>query len=164
MQVSLRQVTESSRHVLENLFRYYVYDMSGFTESELDENGIYTFNPSSLNVYWERVDHVPYFIYVNSLLAGFSLIRKYPNDTKLYDIEQFFVLRKHRSNGVGTLALEKLTFLHKGFWQIRVLEGNQLALNFWKSAILKIAGSNFKLRKDIDVDLEMYFLSFESNS
>ena len=61
MEVSLVKINAGSRHVLENLFPYYIYDMSEYMGWSPNDNGDFSFNKSNLDVYWERVDHAPYF-------------------------------------------------------------------------------------------------------
>lgn len=70
MEVSLVKINAGSRHILENLFPYYIYDMSEYMGWSPNDNGHFSFNKSSLDVYWERVDHAPYFIYVDNELPS----------------------------------------------------------------------------------------------
>lgn len=161
MDISLKRITEKQRSILENLFPYYVYDMTEFMKWPPNENGQYTFTPSTLDLYWQKSDHIPYFIYADNELAGFVLVRIY-DETQRYDIEQFFVLRKFKRNGIGKKALEQIVKLYPGSWQIRVLLENTGALQFWKSAVTNIVGNQFSLTKEKDDDLVMLFLKFET--
>lgn len=61
MEVSLVKINAGSHHILENLFPYYIYDMPEYMGWSPNDNGQFSFNKSSLDVYWERVDHAPYF-------------------------------------------------------------------------------------------------------
>ncbi|GLS90191.1 hypothetical protein GCM10007916_12580 [Psychromonas marina] len=161
MEVSLNEIKLESRHVLENLFPYYIYDMSEYMGWAPSESGLFTYNADSLDLYWNRSDHFPFFIYVGEELAGFVLIRKYPENESVYDIAQFFVLRKFKGKGVGKKSLELVVGLFPGKWQIRVLIENDGALIFWQSAVANIVGEHYEQTKSIDVDLLMHFLSFE---
>lgn len=164
MEVQLKQIEVESRHILENMFPYYVYDMSEFMGWSPNAEGVYTFNSDSLDNYWSHADHIPYFIYADQELAGFVLVRKYPTNQNVFDIEQFFVLRKFKGQGVGKSAFKDVVTRHSGQWQIRVLKENESGLGFWLSAIKNISGVNFNLGLDIDIDLEMHFIRFETNS
>ncbi|ANW26825.1 acetyltransferase [Vibrio coralliilyticus] len=161
MNVTLERIKQSERSTLENLFSYYVYDMSEFMGWTVPSHGKFTFNQQSLNPYWQRDDHTPYFIYVGDELAGFALIRAYPENKEILDIEQFFVLRKFKGQGVGKRAFVNLSEKHKGNWQIRVLRQNKVALSFWKSAVERVVGEEYTCSLDLDIDLEMHFLRFE---
>lgn len=162
MNVSLQKVDMSARAVLENLFQYYIYDMSEFTGWPPANSGLYTFNSTSLDRYWQLTDHVPYFIYADNELAGFVLIRPYPGKLDVLDVEQFFVLRKFKGQGVGKDALAAVLAIHPGQWQIRVLKENSAAFRFWHSAVGRIVGSNYFCTMDIDIDLEMHFIRFHT--
>ncbi|CED60531.1 Putative uncharacterized protein [Moritella viscosa] len=161
MDVSLVKIEKEHRNILENLFHYYVYDMSYFLALSLHENGQFGFNKSQFDAYWDKDDHVPYFIYAGSELAGFVLLRKYPSDLSINDIEQFFVLRTFKGKGIGKKAFELVTQSFPGKWQIRVLLENVDALHFWKSSVSNIVEQDYTLSKDIDTDLLMSFIRFE---
>ena len=98
MEVQLVKIEREERHVLENLFCYYVYDMSEYMKWNPAEDGTFGgYDVSKFDPYWIRDDHVPYFIKVDNQLAGFVLIRRYPSDFTRYDVAQFFVLRKFKA-------------------------------------------------------------------
>lgn len=159
--MELRLVEQSDRPILENLFSYYVYDLSEYMGWEPNADGVYTFNANSLDYYWQHDDHFPYFISINNQLSGFVLLRRYPQNKQYYDIEQFFILRAYKNQGVGKQVLKLLVQKHEGLWQVRVLTENKPALGFWISAIKELVGQNYKQTLDKDVDLEMHFIRFE---
>jgi predicted acetyltransferase len=162
MDLSLKIIESKDRHILENLFRYYVYELSGSTQLDPNAKGEFTFNTSALDLYWQRDDHIPYFIVVDSALAGFVLLRRYPANKTVYDVDQFFILKKYQGKGIGKQVLQQLVMLYKGAWQIRVLLENTAALYFWKAAVANVVGTVFALSTDIDIDLQMHFIRFEA--
>ncbi|MDA0119177.1 GNAT family N-acetyltransferase [Vibrio sp. T11.5] len=165
MEVQLVKIKPEERYVLENLFCYYVYDMSEYMKWNPTKDGHFDgYDVSKFDPYWERDDHTPYFIKVNNEMAGFVLVRRYPSDPKRYDIEQFFVLRKFKGQGVGRGVLAQVVKAYPGKWQIRILQENSGALSFWKSAVSRIVGENYTLSKANDVDLVMLFIQFETPS
>ncbi|NAW88536.1 GNAT family N-acetyltransferase [Photobacterium halotolerans] len=129
-----------------------------------NSDGVFTFNPETLDSYWKEASHSPYFIHVGKEIAGFALVRNYPGEPEVFDIEQFFVLRKFKGKGVGKKALLAVVANHHGKWQIRVLKENEAALKFWVSAVTHVVGSCYEVSLDIDVDLEMHFIRFETVS
>ncbi|WP_131911549.1 GNAT family N-acetyltransferase [Celerinatantimonas diazotrophica] len=163
MKISLKPVQPSQRYVIDNLFRYYVYEMSGFLKLSPNSDGQYSFNPAILDPYWEESKnfHIPYFIYAEQDIAGFALVRRYPQQSELWDMGQFFVLRKYASQGIGHKAFKQVCIEHPGYWQIRVLKENHKALCFWKSAVQQFSGGVFTHTQELDIDLEMHFLRFE---
>ncbi|WP_076585103.1 GNAT family N-acetyltransferase [Vibrio ostreicida] len=164
MEIKLIDITRESRHVLENLFFYYNYDMSEFMGWNPDEQGKFGYNAGMLDPYWESNDHQPYFIYVNAELAGFVIIRDDPCDRSTYDIAQFFVVRKYKGQGVGKQTLAHIVKKFPGKWQIRVLLENTGALCFWTSSVSNLVGDNYRLSQEHDVDLLMNFIRFDSRT
>lgn len=163
MEVSLIEIKQYSRPILENLFQYYVYDMSECLALSINIDGQYNVNRAQLDMYWQRDDHIPFFIYVDSEIAGFALIRRYPADLSTYDVDQFFVLKRFKGKGVGKKALKFLAAQFIGKWQIRVLVENNKGLQFWLSAISNIVEQEYALSQELDIDLMMNFIRFNAN-
>ena len=165
MEVQIVKIEREERHVLENLFCYYAYDMSEYMKWNPAEDGTFGgYDVSKFDPYWIRDDHVPYFIKVDNQLAGFVLIRRYPSDFTRYDVAQFFVLSQFKGQGVGKCVLAQVVRAFSGKWQIRILLENSGALSFWKSAVSNIVDEDYELSKADDVDLVMYFIHFETTS
>ncbi|KKD59048.1 acetyltransferase [Grimontia sp. AD028] len=160
MTVSLKPIDIRERHVLENLFSYYVYEFSKPLGLSLDSDGKYAFKSETLNPYWLRDDHHPYFILSDGELAGFVLVRRYPPNIAVWDIDQFFVLRKFTGKGIGRKALLAALDKRHGDWQIRILKENIAVLGFWQSAVEALVEGDYSLGLEVDTDLEMYFIHF----
>ena len=148
------------RHIVENLFRYYVYDLAEFGKWPCDDEGNYSFSSGLLDPHWCRDDHWPYLIYHDDELAGFCLIRRYPHDTQRYDIDQFFVLRKFKGMGVGKEAFRLAVTARPGRWQTRVMLENTAALKFWRSVINSVSTSFVSEHIMADDDLDMHFILY----
>lgn len=71
MDVQLIEIQREKRNILENLFFYYLYDMSEYMGWNPDPTGKFAYNASILDPFWQQKDHIPYFIYVNNELAVF---------------------------------------------------------------------------------------------
>lgn len=108
-----------------------------------------------------EVSHYPYFISVDSELAGFALVRRYPSNPAIYDMGQFFVLRKFKGKGIGKQALKSVLERFPGRWQIRVMVENTAALGFWAAAVSSVVGTEYTLSLQNDVDLMMNFIQFD---
>src|SRR4051794_28522114 len=92
--------------VLANLFELYAYELSELSELadlHLGSDGRYGY--PSLPLYWKEKTRVPFLVTVDGYLGGFALISRgsrITNDSAVWDIDQFFVLRRYRRLGVGT--------------------------------------------------------------
>lgn len=160
-QVVLTLISPNRRHVLENLFPYYIYDMAQFTKWSPNEEGLYHYDYGKFDLYWQRKDYFPYFVMSGGSLAGFALVRRYPSRPNVWDIEQFFILNRFNGQGLGTQVLSQLVKKHTGRWQIRALLNNHAALAFWPKAISNLVGEKFRRSVQCDVDLDMQFFEFE---
>ena len=161
MDVKLVKATKSDRVKIDNLWHYYIYDMSEYMRWNVAENGSYSNDVTPLDEYWLRDDHYPFLIYCDGELAGFSLLRKYPADDSLFDIGQFFILRKFKRTGIGLKAFQLSVGLYPGQWLTRVLKGNTGASQFWTSVIGKVTGNQYQLTIEKYGEVDMHFIRYE---
>lgn len=149
------------RTTLEHLFQLYLHDMSEFCGWPISSDGLYTYPKDLLAPYWENESHCPYFIMSDEEVAGFCLVRPSPTDNGIWDMGQFFVLRKFRGKGVGRMAFLRSLRDRPGHWQVRVLPENLSAYQFWKTAIDRLTNSAFsEAEKEYNGRVMTYF-SFE---
>jgi len=160
MNVTLVAATQADRTVLDNLFQYYLYEMSDFLSLSVGTHGRFSYNPAQIDHYLQRDDHYPFLIYADDELAGFSLLRRYPSEPDCYDIGQFFVLRKFKGQGVGRAAFNLSVSRFPGRWITRVLKENRAALRFWTAVVSEYTGGEYILQEENDVDLIMDFLRY----
>ncbi len=162
MDITLHKVGIESKCIIENLFPFYLYDMSEYMGWAANKDGTFRFKESLIASYWTEADHTPYIIKANGELAGFTMVRVYPGTENLQDIGQFFILRKFKRKGVGQAVLKLLLRKYPGDWQIRALVENSGAIKFWKRSIEALVGDNYSMKLAKDVDLEMLFFHFQS--
>jgi len=93
---------------------------------------------------WENPNHHVYLLRVDGELAGFALVvRLSTGDPPLYDIGQFFVLRKFRRKGVGKYVAFFLFDSFRGNWQVRQLLENTPAQRFWQNIISEYTNQDY---------------------
>lgn len=160
MNIETRAIEKNQKQTLLNLYQLYIYEFTPYFTIVLNSEGLYDFNAEQIDKYWFDSDHWPYFIHVDGELAGFCLLRKYPDSEERYDVEQFFVLTPYKRRGVGFTVFNSLVNTYSGKWQVRVMESNLPALQFWRSCIDKVAQSSLTERK-LEFGTPMYFLKFE---
>ncbi|MDC7222826.1 MAG: GNAT family N-acetyltransferase [Spirochaetales bacterium] len=155
-------LSESSE-MITNLFQYYIYDMSEYTKFSPNRNGTFTVDESlvQLQLYWTQKDHFPYLIKVDGEIAGFSLLRKYPDNRDFFDIGQFFILRKFKNSGVGRKAFELSVKRHPGKWITRVLPNNSGAYSFWEKVITEISPAFPEIKTEFYKGKEMLYFYYE---
>jgi predicted acetyltransferase len=71
-------------------------------------------------------------------MGGVCPDKKVPNVSEgaiVWDMAEFFLLRRYRGQGIGTHAAHSVWQLFPGQWQVRVMEANAPALRFWAHAL-----------------------------
>lgn len=138
MQLELIQATIEQKPILANLLELYAYDFTEFCDFDIGDNGFYGYE--YLPLYWTESNRYPYLIYVDKKIAGFVLVQKgspISDEPTIWDISEFFIMKKYKRHGIGTAAALKVWEQFKGSWQVRVLVNNQIACSFWLQAIKK---------------------------
>jgi predicted acetyltransferase len=125
--------------IIENLMQLYTHDFSEFwagtARGDLNPDGRFEAYP--LREYWSRPNWSALFIWRDQVLAGFSLINDKTHSGQAADrnVGEFFILRKHRGQGVGQIAAERLFSSHPGSWEVAVARKNVQAREFWRKTI-----------------------------
>ena len=138
--------------------------MSEYTGWNPNKYGSYAIDAEEigLNDYWTKPDHHPFLIFFESELAGFVLIRKYPNDESRYDIGQFFVLRRFKRQGIGAATFNAILDRFPGKWLTRVLTNNAAAQQFWQAVIAKRTEHQFTVTTEYYFDKPMQFIRYQT--
>ncbi|MGZ3424438.1 MAG: GNAT family N-acetyltransferase [Polyangiales bacterium] len=136
MNVDIERADRAQHDVLRHLLHLYVYDFSEILGLEIEESGRFAERP--VEIYWEDARWHPFFIRAGGRLAGFALVHRgsrLSGDPEVWDMAEFFVLRKHRRAGVGMEAAHRIFALHPGRWEVRQRSENVAATAFWRRAI-----------------------------
>lgn len=124
---------------LNNLLQLYLYDFSEFLGAGrmgLDETG--RFDPGEpLDCYFNQPNHWAYLARVDGRLGGFVLVndqvelRQGPGR----NIDEFFVLRVYRRQGVGRALAFQAFDTYRGYWEVAQIHPNKPAQAFWRKVI-----------------------------
>lgn len=145
MQVELKRIEAGQREVLRQLLQLYAHDFSEILGLEVGDDG--RFAEPSLDSYWQDPRREPYFIRAGGKLAGFALVHRgsrLSSDADVWDMAEFFVLRRYRRTGVGTRAAHEVFAAHPGKWEVRQKRENVAALDFWRRAIGAYGDGKFR--------------------
>ena len=154
MDVTLMRATRADRPVLDRLLQLYEYDYSEWGGVDVDENGLFPSNDTG--AIW-RPDYGAYFIKVDGQLAGFAFVTRRPphvaesddagdSDTgeEVNVIDEFFVMRKYRRQGVGERVAHTLFDSIPGRWQVDQLAANTRAQAFWRRVIHRYTNGRYR--------------------
>ncbi|MGA2729865.1 MAG: GNAT family N-acetyltransferase [Terracidiphilus sp.] len=136
------RATEEERPILENLLELYIHDFSEFHAVGIQPDG--RFGYPDLPLYWLEPGRHPFLARIDGDLVGFALVRKVSSIRRyeaIWDMAEFFVLRGMRRHGIGTDLAQAVWAMFPGAWQVRVMQANQRAEQFWANAIAKHTGA-----------------------
>ena len=132
-QVELIPVSLESKYELESLMSYYLHDLSEFADDlKINDDGKFRYD--GMELYFSEEDLKPFFINFNGENIGFILLNtgRYVLKDVDYMINEFFILKGYRRNGIGALSIKKLMEDFKGIYLVEQLLENKIAVNFWK--------------------------------
>ena len=163
MLIEVIKAAYEQQPMLANLIELYTYDFTEYCNFDIGDDGFYGYK--DLPLYWTEDTRFPYIIYVDKKIAGFILVQKgspISDNTTIWDIAEFFVMRKYKRHGVGTAAVHKIWNQFKGPWQVRVLVSNPIACSFWPHVIRKFTSTMSK-QTNVKINKEMWNIyTFES--
>jgi predicted acetyltransferase len=127
--------------VLGNMLELYIHDFSELRDCDLGSNGRFGYAP--LPLYWSDPDRHPFLVRIDDKLAGFALVKRgseVSGNNAVWDMAEFFVIRGYRRRGLGTQVTHELWRQFPGLWEIRVMQSNVPAYQFWARAISMFTG------------------------
>jgi predicted acetyltransferase len=163
--LELAAATAEDAPVLSNLLELYVHDFSEFLDLEIGDDGRFGFPP--LEPYWSEPDRHAFLVKADGRLAGFVMVATVTDNRDsgaVWDMAQFFILRRWRRRGIGTRAAHEVWRRFPARWQVRVMPENRPALDFWADAISAFVGEVIQpVLGEADGECRSVF-SFESRS
>ncbi|MBL8698638.1 MAG: hypothetical protein JNK67_09715 [Alphaproteobacteria bacterium] len=132
--LSVERVDRSAEPVLRALFQLYIHDMSAWFDVEPGPDGRFAYPIETL---WSGAGDV-YLARRGAIPVGFGLVGapppgSAPPDTR--DLQEFFVLRRHRRAGIGGRLATAIWSDRPGPWLVRALHDNLPAVPFWRRTI-----------------------------
>jgi len=144
-QIEVIAATAEQAPLLDDLLQLYARDFSEFHNIPLGPNG--RFEYKALPLYWSEPCRHPFLLWVDGKLAGFVLVKKgseVSGNGSVWDMAEFFVLRAHRRRGIGTQMAHEVWRRFSGTWEVRVMQLNVSAQQFWKRAISEFTGKQVR--------------------
>lgn len=138
-EVAVVRAAKAHQAAIANMFQLYVHDFSehwrGQARGELNEDGLFDPYPH-LDAYWREDDCTPLLIRAGGHMAGFALLNTHFHSGRAADVSmaEFFIVRKHRRDGVGLAAAKQIFASRPALWEVAVTAGNVAAQAFWRRA------------------------------
>jgi predicted acetyltransferase len=137
--IDIKMATADERPALKNMLQLYIHDFSEVLgerqETELGADGLYPDYP--LDAYWRETTHIPLVMRVGGRLAGFALLNaaQHAGRSVERNMGEFFIARRYRRSGLGTLAARTIFSRYPGQWEVAIARRNTSALPFWRQVI-----------------------------
>lgn len=139
MKIYIVPATTEQMPVIQNMARFYAYDLSkscGFYQLfdwSFSENGLY--EALDVSKYWQP-NCFPFIIRVDSELAGFALINKIGSAPDVdWNMGEFYIVGKFQGKGIGRQVAFELFNKFPGQWEVMQIPPNLPAIKFWKKII-----------------------------
>lgn len=139
---AIHRIDRSGDPILRNLLELYCHDMNQWFLYDTDENGLYNY---PMQRQWDAGVQV-HLAYAAQIPIGFALIGSatpFTGDERALDLDEFFVVRRHRRAGVGRAFVRCVWDAYPGPWLVRVFQGNLPALPFWRATISEYTAGAF---------------------
>lgn len=137
LRVEVLPATPEQEPVVANLLELYSHDFSEFVDLQLQPDGRFGPYPG-LSRYWQEEGCHPFLVKVDGHIAGFVLVARgsrISGDPQVWDMVEFFVVRRYRKRGVGATVAKEIWRHFPGAWEVRVMESNEPARRFWEATI-----------------------------
>jgi predicted acetyltransferase len=145
MELEIVPAAREEEPVLARLLELYAHDLSDVAGLTIGADGRCGYGP--LPLYWTEPGRHPYLFRVDGNLAGFALVKlgsEVTGTLDVWDVAEFFVLRRFRRRGFGVRAAHRVWSRHAGPWEVRVMDRNTEALGFWQQAADAFVGAHIE--------------------
>ncbi|MBA3660946.1 MAG: GNAT family N-acetyltransferase [Gammaproteobacteria bacterium] len=144
--IELIPATLADYSVIQNMGRFYVYDMSEYMGYEagweIPEDGL--FECIDFKKYWQDEKSFPFIVRYKNEIAGFVIVDKKGSRVDIdFNMAQFFILRKFKHKGLGRYVAQQAFKKFPGTWEVMVMPGNEGAYRFWRSTIKNFTQNHF---------------------
>lgn len=138
--VHLRIATRKDLTTLARLSQLYRHDLNQFSGQDIGPDA--AFDDSDLVQYLDNAQYRAHLFCVDEQLAGFGLVNLNSHsieDESVRNLDDFFILRKWRRQGVGFESARLLLSDHPGLWQVNKRTYNRAAMAFWDRVIHSVS-------------------------
>jgi predicted acetyltransferase len=143
----VRASAESHDTVLRNLYQFYLYEFSRFTDEwRVLADG--RFAETDLETCWDDPYRRIFLIEVDDALAGFAIVDvgipvEAGSEETVNELAELFVMPPYQRRGLGEQVACQLFDQFRGRWELFIVETNAAALSFWRKVIERYTGNLF---------------------
>ena len=125
--------------IIQNMARFYLYDMARYCASishewNIPKDGLY--ECFDFQKYFTDSTRKAFLIKVGDALAGFVLLDKNGKSKDIdWNIGEFFILAQFQGKGLAEHVAYEIWHMFPGIWEVSVIPENVKALAFWRKTI-----------------------------
>ena len=159
MTLEIIKASKADQEIIQNLARFYIYDLSEFQKRKCPDNGLY--EDEDYISFWTVKGHHPFLIKYESELAGFVLMEEGGSSEDIdYNIAEFFIIRKFRKQGLSKTVAIEIFNMYPGNWELMAISNNSPAIAFWEKTLESFTGGNYTRALEFhEVDMEVFRFS-----
>jgi predicted acetyltransferase len=152
MEIEIVSAGRAEEAVINNLARFYMYDMAEHAGWPFSDDG--SFEAGDMFApYWGRARRddsrpwpsewrgFPFLCRLGGHPAGFALVVQ--QEPGRFDMGEFFTARQHRRHGLGRHLATAMFDRFAGHWEVREMLSNTGAQAFWRRIIADYTGGRF---------------------
>jgi predicted acetyltransferase len=155
MRIELIRATAQHRRLVLQLYELYCHDFSPMTQSDIGDDGYWT--GDDFLTPWPGDQLQVFLVRVDEQWAGFAWIARgsYLNPVieNHFLMDEFFIMRKYRRQGLGEQVAVRLFNKFEGVWEVGEIPENVEAQQFWRAIIGRYTAGQFQ---EVDVHNERW--------
>jgi len=134
--------SRDDRLPIQRMLELYQHDLSDIWDQDLDAHGDYGY---ALDRYWDTEGFHAFVASAEGRYAGFALVNQAVRvGTEGCWMDQFFVLKKYRRQGVGELLAASAFAALPGRWEVGQMPQNLAAQAFWRRIVGAYTSGKFR--------------------
>lgn len=146
MRIEIVRANEQHRGLLRRLYELYIHDFSPMTQADIGDDGWWT--ADDFLYPWPDDELQIFLVRVHERWAGFAWVARGsyvdPLTDDHYLMDEFFILRKFRRQGLGEQAAVRLFNRFEGVWEVGEIPANVEAQAFWRMVIGRYTDHHFR--------------------
>lgn len=159
--IEIAEATEKQRSIIQNLARFYIYDLSEYQKRKCPDNGL--FEDEDYTHFWKEPGHYPYLVKCQDEIAGFVLVEKGGSSAEIdYHIAEFFIVRKFRRQGISMFVAKEMFQKYSGNWEVMAMSRNKPAVKFWEKTIAEYTKGKYTKSSEFH-NTDMEVIRFANN-
>ncbi|MDP9366346.1 MAG: GNAT family N-acetyltransferase [Chloroflexota bacterium] len=145
---TLTPLAEEERPLQMRLVELHLHDLSEVAGRDVGDDGRFV-ETDSYDRYGAGAGHHALLLQVAGRPAGFVLVDErglLPRGDDRRFVAEFFVVRAHRSRGVGSAVARAVFDRYPGRWQVLQMAENTAAQTFWRRVVSAYTGGRYAER------------------